>query len=66
MMVSCGIFHPGVVVGGGVWGVGIGAAMDRGLVGSRVVYDTRGSSRRVSVAPLISRDRTGIAVSLGF
>ena len=37
-------------------------------VGSRVVYDTRGSSRRVSVAPLtlISRDRTGVAVSLGF
>ncbi len=66
LLLSYEYFHPGVVVGAGVWGVGIGAAMDRALVGSRVVYDTRGSSRRVSVSPLISRDRTGVAVSLGF
>ena len=47
-------------------GAGIGVVVDSARVGSRVVYDTRGSSRRVSVAPLISRDRTGVAVSLGF
>ena len=66
LMVSVGIFNPaGLLVTGGI-GASIGAAMDRGLVGSRVVYAARGSSRRVSVAPLISRDRTGVAVSLGF
>ena len=63
-------FHPGhLLLGIGVYG-GIGAVVgvvvDSARVGSRVVYDTRGSSRRVSVAPLISRDRQGVAVSLGF
>ena len=62
--------YPGAAIAAGLeWG-GIGAALgaswDKARVGSRVVYDTRGSSRRVSVAPLISRDRTGVAVSLGF
>ena len=50
---------------GGIGAV-VGVVVDSARVGSRVVYDTRGSSRRVSVAPLISRDRTGVAVSLGF
>ena len=50
---------------GGI-GAAIGAIVDSTRVGWRVVYDTRGSSRRVSVAPLLSRDRTGVAVSLGF
>ncbi len=63
-------FHPAgvlAVIGAyGGLGAGIGAGVDSAHVGSRVVYDTRGSSRRVSVAPLISRDRTGVAVSLGF
>ena len=63
-------FHPGhLLLGIGVYG-GIGAVVgvvvDSARVGSRVVYDTRGSSRRVSVVPLLSRDRKGIAVSLGF
>ena len=61
---------PGAAIAAGLgWG-GIGAALgaswDKAHAGSRVVYDTRGSSRRVSVTPLISRDRTGVAVSLGF
>ena len=71
LMLSSGCsFHPtGVLAAIGVYGglgAGIGAGVDSAHVGSRVVYDTRGSSRRVSVAPLISRDRKGVAVSLGF
>ena len=71
LMLSSGCsFHPtGVLAAIGVYGglgAGIGAGVDSAHVGSRVVYDTRGSSRRVSVAPLISRDRQGVAVSLGF
>ena len=50
---------------GGIGAV-VGVVVDSARVGSRVVYDTRGSSRRVSVAPLLSRDRQGVAVSLGF
>ena len=47
-------------------GAGVGALVDLGRVGSSVVYETRSSSRRVSVAPLLARDRTGVAVSFGF
>ena len=48
-------------------GASIGALVDANHSGSRVVYDpTRGSSRRVSVSPLLSRNRKGVAVSLGF
>ena len=50
---------------GGI-GAGIGALLDYKRVGSRVIYDTRNSSRRFSVAPLLARDRKGVAVSLGF
>ena len=63
-------FHPGhLLLGiGSYGGIGavVGVVVDSARVRSRVVYDTRGSSRRVSVAPLISRDRQGVAVSLGF
>ena len=66
---GCSFHATGVLAAIGVYGglgAGIGAGVDSAHVGSRVVYDTRGSSRRVSVAPLISRDRKGVAVSLGF
>ena len=66
---GCSVHPAGMLAAIGFYGglgAGIGAAVDSAHVGSRVVYDTRGSSRRVSVSPLISRDRTGVAVSLGF
>ena len=66
---GCSVHPAGMLAAIGAYGglgAGIGAAVDSAHVGSRVVYDTRGSSRRVSVSPLISRDRTGVAVSLGF
>ncbi len=66
---GCSVHPAGMLAAIGAYGglgAGIGAAVDGAHVGSRVVYDTRGSSRRVSVSPLISRDRTGVAVSLGF
>ena len=71
LMVTAGVPLPPsgvaiVAIGWGGIGAAIGAGVDKARVGSRVVYDTRGSSRRVSVAPLISRDRQGVAVSLGF
>ena len=47
-------------------GAGIGAVVDSLNSGSRVVYKVRSSSGRLSVAPLLSRDRKGVAVSLGF
>ena len=65
-----GGYHPGYMLAGAIFfgglGISVGMAMDAVRAGSRVVYDTRGSSRRVSVVPLLSRDRKGIAVSLGF
>ena len=50
---------------GGI-GAGIGALVDYERVGSRVVYETERSSRRVSVAPLLARHSKGVAVSIGF
>ena len=65
-----GGYHPGYMLAGAIFfgglGVSVGMGVDAARAGSRVVYDTRGSSRRVSVVPLLSRDRKGIAVSLGF
>lgn len=62
--------YPGIVLAAaglyGGAGAGIGALVDLSRTGSQVVYETRGSSRRVSFAPLLSRDRQGVAVSLGF
>lgn len=49
---------------GGI-GASIGAGVDTLIKGSdsQVIYRSR---RRLSVAPLLSRDRRGVAVSLGF
>ena len=66
---GCSVHPAGMLAAIGFYGglgAAIGVAVDGAHVGSRVVYDTRGSSRHVSVSPLISRDRTGVAVSLGF
>jgi hypothetical protein len=54
-----------VAIYGGV-GAGFGAIVDVLNTGSEVIYETRGSSGPLSVAPLLSRDRTGVVVSLGF
>lgn len=55
----------GAAITGGI-GAGIGALVDYERVGSRVVYDARNSSRRVTVAPLLARHQKGVAVTLGF
>lgn len=46
-------------------GAGIGAMVDAGIQGNRVVYSAK-SDRRVKISPLVSRDRRGVALSLGF
>ena len=50
---------------GGV-GAGFGAIVDALNTGSEVIYETGGSSGRLSVGPRVSRDSTGVVVSLGF
>ena len=47
-------------------GAGIGAVADSLRTGSQVVYEKSRTSVGLSVAPVLSRDRKGIAVSLGF
>ena len=46
-------------------GAGIGAMVDAGIQGNRVVYSVK-SERRVRVSPLLTRDRRGVVLSLGF
>ena len=51
---------------GGV-GAGIGAGVGAGTVTQHVVYQRPGSSaRRVTVSPLATRERKGVALTLGF
>ena len=50
----------------GAAGAGIGVGLDAGYEKSQVVYRARRSARHLSVAPLLSRDRRGLSVSLGF
>ena len=47
-------------------GVGLGVGIDAMIVGRRSIYRSSGSARRLTVSPLVSRGRRGVAVSLGF
>ena len=50
----------------GAAGAGIGVGLDAGYEKSQVIYRVRRSKRRLAVAPLLSRHRRGLSVSLGF
>ena len=50
----------------GAAGAAIGIGVDALVEGSQVVYRARRSARRLSVAPLLSRNRRGLSVSLEF
>ena len=50
----------------GAAGAGIGAGLDSLHQGSRVVYRAAPSDRRLAVSPVVSPDRQGVSVSLGF
>ena len=63
-------FHPVqwalIPVGMGFTGLIIGVAVDSVITKSTLIFSKKRSIRRVSVAPLVSRDRKGVTVSLGF
>ena len=50
----------------GAAGAGIGAGLDSLHQGSRVVYRAAPSDRRLAVSPVVSPERQGVSVSLGF
>ena len=47
-------------------GTGIGVGLDALVPSRQVIYQSAGTARRVTVAPLVARDRRGLAVSLSF
>ena len=49
-----------------VAGMGIGMGIDAATVSGQIVYQSTGIARRVTVAPLLARNRRGLAVSFGF
>ena len=53
-----------LIMGGA--GAGIGILVDSMITKSTLIFSEKESVRRVSVAPMISRDRKGVTVSLGF
>ena len=50
----------------GAAGAGIGVGFDALHQGSRVIYRGVPSDRRLAVSPVVSRERQGVSVSLGF
>ena len=59
-------FIPPAALANGLLGIGVGVAVDA-LVSSRtIIYDRAGSARRLRVSPLVSRERQGVLLSLGF
>ena len=50
----------------GAAGAGVGAGLDAPQEESRVVYRAAPSNRRLAVSPVVSPERQGVAVSLGF
>ena len=50
----------------GAAGAGIGAGLDSLHQGSRVIYRASSSDRRLAVSPVVSPERQGVSVSLGF
>ena len=50
----------------GAAGAGIGAGLDALHQEPRVVYRTAPSNRRLAVSPVVSPERQGVSVSLGF
>ncbi len=47
-------------------GIGVGVGIDALLPSRQVIYQSTGTARRVTVVPLVGRDRRGLAVSFGF
>ena len=47
-------------------GAGVGVGLDALVPSRQVIYQSAGTARRVTVAPLVARDRRGLAVSFGF
>ncbi len=50
----------------GAAGAGIGAGLDSLHQGSRIVYRASSSDRRLAVSPVVSPERQGVSLSLGF
>ena len=53
----------------GLWaaaGTGVGVGLDALVPSRQVIYQPTGTARGVTVAPLLSSDRRGLAVSFGF
>ena len=50
----------------GAAGAGIGAGLDALHEETQVIYRTTPSNRRLAVSPVVSRERQGVSVSLGF
>jgi hypothetical protein len=60
------IFFSSLLYGG--VGAGVGAGISSMIPQERVVYDVRArpNASGVRIAPIVSRDRKGVVVSLGF
>jgi hypothetical protein len=59
MMIGATLIYGGL-------GAGVGAGLDALVQGNQVIYFKPASSARVTVSPLVTSDRKGVFLSLGF
>lgn len=57
---------PFAALGQGVLGLGVGVAVDAAISSRKTIYGRAGSTRRLAVSPLLSRERQGVLLSVGF
>ena len=60
---GCGEYILQALVGGAVWGGGIGALVDAAILTPQDVY-RRGSSARLAIHPAVGRDRVGAEITV--
>jgi hypothetical protein len=63
---SAAVYIPVVTAVYGGIGAGIGVGIDALIKGERTVYEARARHASLSIAPVVDRERKGVAVSLGF
>ena len=53
-------------LGQGLLGIGVGVAVDAMVSSRTIIYDRAGSTRRLGVSPLVSRERQAVLLTLDF
>ena len=63
---GAGRFTAVAALGQGIMGLGVGVAVDAMISSRKTIYDGPRRTRRLAVSPLLSHERRGVLLSVGF